>query len=113
MIIKVELIQEGTGAKWCMMFGNSYKKWYQQLYEYLCSANRKGIRYKRYGSLEQSRAKWVSGGLKWCLWESFPEYYMERNGKDFRKVNFGIVSETTLVKFEDILVEVSKLRLDK
>ena len=113
MIVKVELIQEGTGTKWCMMFGNSYKKWHQQLYEYLCSANRKGIKYKRYGLLEQSRAEWVSGGLKWCLWESFPAYYMERNGKDSNKVKFGIVSERTLVKFEKILMEVAELNLDK
>lgn len=112
MIIKVELIQEGTGAKWCMMFGNDYKKWYQQLYEYLCRANRQSIRYTRYGSLEQSRAKWI-GGLKWCSCDSFPEYYMERNGKDSTKVNFSMVSERTLVKFENILAEVAELNLDK
>lgn len=112
MIIKVELIEETNGSKHCMMFGTSYKKWYQQLYEYLCAANRKGIRYTRYGSLEQSRAQWVKGGLKWCSCESVAAYYIERNDKDFRKINFTIPSETTLVKFEDILGEVSELNLN-
>lgn len=112
MIIRVELMAE-NGNIHCMMFGNSYKKWDQQLYEYLCSQNRKGIRLSKYGRLEQSRAMWVGGGLKWCSCDSFAEYYMERNGRDANRINFDMVSETTLVKFEDILIGVSELRLDK
>lgn len=66
MIIKVELIED-DGTTNCMMFGNDYEKWPQQLYEYLCQENRAGIHYRRYGLLKQSRSKWI-GGCKWWVW---------------------------------------------
>jgi|GEM_PF-4687758 len=34
MIVKAELIDDDD-HRHIMMFGNSYKKWHQQLYEYL------------------------------------------------------------------------------
>ena len=112
MVIKVELI-DTDGNSNCMMFGNDYKTWYQQLYEYLCQKNREGIRYEQYGFIQQSKAKWVSGGLKWCPCGAFAGYYMERNGKDADKVIFGKPSSVTLTKFFSILIKVSKLRLNK
>ncbi len=111
MIIKVELIAD-DGTKQCMMFGNGYKKWHQQLYEYLCQENRDGVRYRRYGLLEQSRAKWI-GGCKWWPCDTFDGYYTKRTGKDGSKIKFGMPSETTLVKFEDILGEVAELNLSR
>lgn len=110
MIVKVELISDDD-CRHIMVFGNNYKQWYQQLYEYLCSANKKGIKYRRYAALAQSRSKWIGGGLKWCSYDSFPEYLMERDGRREEDINFYMASETTLVKLEDILSEVAELNL--
>ncbi len=111
MIIKVELIED-NGTTNCMMFGNDYKKWSQQFYEYLLSKNREGIHYRRYGLLEQSKVKWI-GGLKWIDCDSFPGDYMERTGKDAERIKFESPSCKTLNNVISILAEVYQLRLDK
>lgn len=51
-----------------MMFGNSYRKWWDQLGEY-CRMQNRGR-----PSIEVANEPWIGfGGLKWCSWEDFQE----------------------------------------
>jgi len=51
-----------------MMFGNSYRKWWDQLEEYCrCQSLGRPV-------IEVSNEPWIGfGGLKWCPWEDFQE----------------------------------------
>jgi len=50
-----------------MMFGNSYRKWWDQLEEY-CRICKRG----RPAAIEVANEPWIGyGGLKWCPWEDF------------------------------------------
>ena len=49
-----------------MMFGNSYRTWWDQLGEYLRLTKRAKP------TIEVSPEPWIGyGGLKWCSWEDF------------------------------------------
>ena len=51
-----------------MMFGNSYRKWWDQLDEY-CRCQKLGR-----PAIEVSNEPWIGyGGLKWCPWEDLQE----------------------------------------
>lgn len=51
-----------------MMFGTSYRKWWDQLGEY-CRMHKLAR-----PSIEVSGEPWIGyGGLKWCAWEAFQE----------------------------------------
>ncbi len=66
-----------------MLFGDSYKKWYEQLSEYMFRTKLKPC--KPYYILA-SKKKWISyGGLKWCCLDDFQEELDKENNN--RKVN--------------------------
>lgn len=51
-----------------MMFGTSYRKWWDQLQEY-CRLNKLGR-----PAIEVCSEPWIGyGGLKWCAWEDFQQ----------------------------------------
>ena len=51
-----------------MMFGNSYRKWWDQLEEY------SRLRGRERPAIEVSNEPWIGfGGLKWCPWDEFQE----------------------------------------
>jgi len=60
-----------------MMFGNSYRTWWDQLSEYCRQFNRTRP------TIEVSSQPWISfGGLKWCAWEDFPgQLAIENKGR--------------------------------
>lgn len=51
-----------------MLFGTSYRTWWDQLREYACLTNR------GQPTIEVSQEPWIGyGGLKWCPWDTFAE----------------------------------------
>ena len=72
MIVKIQF-QNGEGRTQTMLFGDSYKRWYQQYDEYLRGAKSKdsGIEAVR---AWKSKSAWIGwGGLKWVNEEYFQE----------------------------------------
>lgn len=68
MIVKIKF-RDKNNEEFTMLFGNSYKKWYNQFQEYA---------YKFWDleviSIEVSKSKWKEwGGLKWCNENEFQE----------------------------------------
>ena len=82
MIIRITFLDEKEpSGKYQMLFGNSYKKWQDQIFEYIykyfCSkekgANLQGM-IGHISKVEVSREKWVGwGGLKWCDHNEFQQ----------------------------------------
>jgi len=80
MIVKLTLTDKNN-KEYKMLFGNSYKKWHDQMIEYLgryfCS-NDKGWNYTEMTghiiAVEVSKSSWKGwGGLKWCSEENFQQ----------------------------------------
>ena len=73
--------KEDDGSELKMLFGNSYKFWYEQAIEFIFrnyGDKMKGWRYAdvegRVLKVEKSTSKWKGwGGLKWCDEASFQE----------------------------------------
>lgn len=62
-----------------MLFGDSYKLWYEQLAEYMFITKLRP--YKPY-HVHYSKSKWISyGGLKWCCLDNFQEELDNSNDK--------------------------------
>lgn len=84
-----------------MLFGNSYKKWYDQLAEYMFITKLKP--YKPYYVL-YSKKEWISyGGLKWCSLDNFEEELEKANDK--RKIenfDFNDANSKIIKKIEEI-----------
>lgn len=93
MIVKVTFDEDHV-----MVFGSSYKAWYQQLFEYMCLQSL-GKVFEGYECLriEQSKSKWPGfGGLKWCAADELAAIVKDRDGRDARRFRFKPASERTI-----------------
>lgn len=87
MIVRVTFAHDNV-----MVFGSSYKTWYQQLFEYICLHN-----LKECVRIEQSQSKWPGfGGLKWCAAEDLAGEVKRRDARDARRFKFKRASEKTI-----------------
>lgn len=66
MIIKIQFLNSKTGETFTMMFGNSYKKWREQVDEYMRMSRARNEQIEPI-KMWKSLSKWIAwGGLKWC-----------------------------------------------
>jgi len=73
------LKKNGEPVPLVMLFGDSYKDWWEQLREY-CRLHKLDA-----PTIEVSKEKWIGyGGLKWCWWGNFQDK-LDTEGKG-RKV---------------------------
>lgn len=84
-----------------MLFGDSYKTWYEQLTEFLFVT--KVRPYKPYYVLI-SKEKWISyGGLKWCCLDEFNnELKKENKNRSVDDFNFVDGDVKAIKKIKDI-----------
>lgn len=67
MIVRIEL-KFKDDAILTMLFGNSYKTWYQQFSEYC-----RNFRPVEILSIRSCSEKWIGTGLKWCREDEFQQ----------------------------------------
>ena len=58
--------------EYTMVFGDSYKKWREQLQEYIWQLNHNKTAFK-IGEIYLSHSRFVQTGLKWCTLETYQE----------------------------------------
>lgn len=81
VIVKIQF-SEGN----IMLFGTSYKRWQQQLWEYLCEHRE----IKSVEKIEYSKYKWIAySGLKWCQFSNL-DYHLKHTEReaDVGKIKF-------------------------
>lgn len=68
-------------GEYTMVFGDSYKKWREQLQEYIWQLNHHKNAFK-IESLYLSHSRFVQTGLKWCEFDEYRDMLVKEQGRD-------------------------------
>lgn len=107
MIYKIEFKNKDDEGTFTMLFGNSYKKWYTQLNEFIYrfyTPDGEGWRWEyiedKIVKVQRSRSNWIGwGGLKWCREDVFQQELNREGCQDNEPDN------PTPRKFSDMVFE--------
>lgn len=100
--------EHNSGKPWVMLFGTSYKPWYEQVREYIgrhfCDHEKGWNTEEMLGNItkvEVSKSAWKGwGGLKWCSHDTFQEE-LNREGVQEHEPDNPKPRQYSKMKFEE------------